>query len=132
MRNLSGFALAGFLLLAACGGKATMLRTQGAAELHCTPEGVVNNSLGPYVEKLSGCGQENVYYYSMNEDRWISPFDRASFDLSCPKEKLQAQHVGGLQVGVTGCGKKAVYVGGLSGWLMNNADNAPTTTNQTP
>ncbi len=124
MRTFPGVALLGFTLLAACGGgKAALLRMQGAADLRCNQEELVQQEMRMYVEKLSGCGQENIYFYSMQEDRWISPLDRATFDLSCPKSQLQAHHLGGLQVGVLGCGKKAVYVAGHSGWVVNVVEN---------
>jgi hypothetical protein len=55
--------------------------------------------------------------------------DRAAFEMQCPKEKLQLTGLrGGLdkeldgaeQVGVTGCGKRAVYVLTSNGWLLNS------------
>ena len=124
MRFSTRSLLLGITLLGACaGGKAAQLRMQGANDLHCPQESLVIKSMGIYIEKLSGCGQENVYYYSMEEERWISPLDRASFDLSCPKEQLHAQHIGGIQVGVLGCGRKAVYVASQSGWVINLAES---------
>lgn len=34
---------------------------------------------------------------------------RASFDLSCPRDKLTVQGIGGDSFGATGCGQKASY-----------------------
>jgi hypothetical protein len=34
---------------------------------------------------------------------------RASFDLSCPRDKLSVQGIGGDSFGATGCGQKASY-----------------------
>ena len=34
---------------------------------------------------------------------------RATFDLSCPRERLTVQQIGGDSFGVTGCGQKASY-----------------------
>ncbi|WP_147456743.1 hypothetical protein [Leptospira yasudae] len=57
--------------------------------------------------------------------------NRASFDLECPKEKIQIQVLGEMsggngQVGVIGCNKKAIYVAIQgAGWVNNTASNAP-------
>lgn len=40
----------------------------------------------------------------------LTGLNRAAFDLECDKEKLNVIPVGGSSYGVTGCGKKAVYV----------------------
>ena len=58
---------------------------------------------------------------------------RAAFELSCPAEKLQIsvleRHDGlgcaGSQVGVEGCGKKAIYVCSRSQEWINNTGAAP-------
>jgi hypothetical protein len=63
--------------------------------------------------------------------------NRAAFDLSCPKEQLDAVVLntsGGYsysfydisQIGVSGCDRKAVYVYTLSGWVMNAASEEST------
>jgi hypothetical protein len=58
--------------------------------------------------------------------------DRASFELRCPREKLTLHELnarlddrilvveGGTQVGVSGCGHRAVYVWTSSGWMLNS------------
>ena len=56
--------------------------------------------------------------------------ERASFEMQCPKEQLQVKGLTadldhevkpGDQVGVTGCGKRLVYVLNPSGgWLLNS------------
>jgi len=54
--------------------------------------------------------------------------DRAAFEMECPKEQLKLVQLNipldepmdsGGQVGVTGCGKKAVYVYSSAGWVAN-------------
>ena len=59
---------------------------------------------------------------------------RASFDLGCPADQIQTNVLvrndglgcAGSQVGVTGCGKKAVYVcDQVQNWIMNS-DATPT------
>ena len=54
--------------------------------------------------------------------RESSGLERASFDLDCPKEQLNVVTLGKhtMQVGVTGCGKRAVYVGTNRGWVLNS------------
>jgi hypothetical protein len=64
------------------------------------------------------------------EDAFEKVKSRATFDLECPKEKLELVVLGtGLalggdvptQIGVSGCSHKAVYVSTSLGWVMNNA-----------
>jgi hypothetical protein len=51
---------------------------------------------------------------------------RASFDLSCPKQRLEFSELGRddldevSQYGVTGCGQKVVYVRTSRGWVLNS------------
>lgn len=48
---------------------------------------------------------------------------RAAFDLDCPEAQLQAADLGGSgSVGVSGCGKKAVYVFAAGAGWVNNTD----------
>ncbi len=59
--------------------------------------------------------------------------DRAAFELHCAKDDLQVQGLNGslegepqagTQVGVSGCGKRAVYVLTMGGgWVLNSVDN---------
>ena len=53
----------------------------------------------------SGCGKSSVYLH--NGDSWVSPIERAVFDLSCPKEKLTLQGVRLLK-------KKMILVSGVT------------------
>jgi hypothetical protein len=56
---------------------------------------------------------------------------RASFDLSCPAQELQASPVGTTRrdmpegdystVGIAGCGRKATYIHHDGAWVLNNA-----------
>lgn len=46
---------------------------------------------------------------------------RASFDLQCPEGQLQSVDLGGGTIGVTGCGKRAVYKWvSRVGWVNNS------------
>ena len=64
-----------------------------------------------------------------NEDRLGKEAlaNRASFELSCPAADLQFVGVGNdsnyRSVGVSGCGKKAVYVYTNSVWVLNSDEH---------
>ena len=45
--------------------------------------------------------------------------ERAAFDLNCPADQLQVQDLGGSQIGVEGCGQRAVYVYTGGAWVNN-------------
>jgi hypothetical protein len=83
---------------------------------------------------LAGCGptiQSGAFtvkkYYAERSFAVIS--NRAAFELGCPKDQLRlvtlnvVPDIGGdlpSQVGVEGCGQRAVYVQAYgSGWVMN-------------
>jgi hypothetical protein len=74
------------------------------------------------------------------EDAFENVRNRASFELQCPKEKLELvvlNIMGGgdpnpsfggrdpSQIGATGCGHRAVYLWTNEGWVMNTSDGAP-------
>lgn len=55
--------------------------------------------------------------------------DRAAYELGCPRSKLQLHGLNtpldqlvelGSQIGVEGCGQRAVYVFTQTGWLLNS------------
>jgi hypothetical protein len=107
-----------------CGGAARnlMLQDKAAAELQCSKEQLTQTEIDhAYFQKVAGCSKENLYAYDPAQDKWVSPLERASFDLSCPRESLVAKHLGARDVGVEGCGKKSVYVLSASGagWIAN-------------
>ena len=93
------------------------------------PGPLVEESIANETRKVSGCGMENAYGYDSGSGKWISVKQRATFDMSCPPEKLTVHHLGGNTVGIEGCEKKAVYLstavcggGGCSfrGWILNS------------
>ncbi len=107
------------LSLMACSNKAAQLRTQAAGELGCAETTLSLHGIAGYVEKVEGCGKENVYSYDFAQGKWISAMDRAAFDFSCKSSEMTVQHINALQVGVSGCNHKAVYVLTPTGWVMN-------------
>lgn len=66
---------------------------------------------GPSIDSLEGFKHPNV-----------GGPKRASFEMGCPEQDLQIVDLGPSTVGVTGCGKRAVYkyVWG-TGWVNNTA-----------
>src|SRR4051812_45766144 len=46
---------------------------------------------------------------------------RAAYELGCPEPQLQLMDLGGGTIGVSGCGKKAVYKWATTGWVNNTA-----------
>jgi hypothetical protein len=90
-------------------------------------------ALLPFALLLSSCATIQSGGFTVREGFTEDAFEkvkgRATFDLDCPKEKLELVVLGtGLalggdvptQIGASGCGHKAVYVMTPSGWLMNN------------
>ena len=121
-------SLAVLLSTTACGVGTDGLRAKAAADIGCDAKALTIRGTGmAYVERVSGCGKENVYFYQKGEEDWTSPIDRASFEMSCPKSGLVTTPIDAKTVGVTGCGKKAVYnaVFDLSGgkWVLNSIDD---------
>lgn len=45
---------------------------------------------------------------------------RAAFELNCPPDAVTVTDVGEREVGVSGCGKRAVYVVAANGGWVNN------------
>jgi hypothetical protein len=116
------------LSMTACGVGTDGLRAKAAADIGCDAQALSIHGTGmTYVERVSGCGKENVYFYQRGEHQWTSPVDRATFEMSCPKSDLLTTPIDAKTVGVSGCGKKAVYnaVFDLSGgkWVLNSLDS---------
>jgi hypothetical protein len=108
--------LLGGCLLASCAGSPI---PAASGELQCPEEQLAKKSIGGYLEKVSGCGKDNVYAF-MGKEGWVSPLEKASFDLSCDKKDLKPVYLGQGSVGVSGCGKKVRYeiVRGV-GWVAD-------------
>ena len=100
----------------------------GSSEVHVPPCGPIGDdhrsdfpcggalaeaSLASGLQKVTGCGIENVYGYDLDSGQWRSVTERAMFDLNCPGAQLAVHHMGANQVGVVGCGLQAEYVADL-------------------
>jgi hypothetical protein len=97
------------------------LKAKAASDFHCSENALRNETFTEGIEKVSGCGKEDLYAWDSAQTKWISALDRAEFDLSCKREQLTSKHLGARDVGVTGCGKKATYIlHPASGWVMNS------------
>lgn len=68
---------------------------------------------------LAGCTPE-VWSVERFDRPRTGGLTRASFELECPKDQLQVVELATMTIGVTGCGKRAVYkwVEG-TGWVNN-------------
>jgi hypothetical protein len=113
------------VLVAPCGPAAAYHRDDFACAGALAEETLVSG-----LQKVSGCGIENVYGYDPARDEWQSVTERAIYDLNCPGHDLAVHHLGGTAVSVTGCGRRADYVastpcaGGLcsfQAWVPNTA-----------
>jgi hypothetical protein len=103
--------------------KSASLRSQAAQDFSCAPDQVTRQpTLHRWLERASGCGKSLLYQYDYFKKQWISPLERAAFDLSCPRASLETADLGGTSVGVSGCGKKGVYVlGPREQWILNGS-----------
>lgn len=97
------------------------LRTKAASDFGCPAAQLANKGIDRYLDRVDGCGKENMYAYDHSAEQWVSPIDRAPFELSCDRSSLSTKVLGTNTVGVEGCGKKATYVLTMKGWVMNTA-----------
>lgn len=108
MRRLVAVA---FLACSAC-GLSSYVRSQAAADFGCPEDQVTTQDVG-YDVRATGCGKSAIYNYAVK-----SPLRRASYDLSCPFEKLQMIELGNNTIGVIGCGKKTTYAYVDAAWIQ--------------
>ncbi len=128
MKRLS--PLVGALSLAACslgGDLAAQLKTKAASDLSCAPDDVRLEGSVMSADLIGARGRGKLIWYAYDGRDWISPADRAAFELSCSKEQLTWTKVDKTTVGVEGCGKKGVYVlvnAYRSGakWVLNSTE----------
>jgi hypothetical protein len=112
------------LLLAACGCGPDLvpsLRAKAASDFACSEAQLANKGIDRYLDRVDGCGKENMYAYDHSAEQWVSPLDRAPYEMSCDRANLTSKILGTNTVGVEGCGKKAVYVLTHRGWVMNTS-----------
>jgi len=51
---------------------------------------------------------------------------RAAYEMQCPESELEVTDLGGWTIGVSGCGKRAVYKWAYgAGWVNNTAVDEP-------
>ncbi len=108
------------LVLVGCGPDLVpQLKAKAASDFGCPETQVKNEGLNAYMDKVEGCQRENMYAYDHGAKKWVSPLDRAPFDLSCDTKQLSTKVLGTNTVGVEGCGKKATYILTMRGWVLN-------------
>jgi hypothetical protein len=117
------------LLLAACaGGAGGKLRAKAAVDFKCDLESISTEGVQgwSYYEKAYGCGKQNWYVY--DGQQWVSPLDRAAFEMACPPERLTAMLIDKTTIGVMGCDKRGVYVlvPSIAGakWVLDSTETA--------
>jgi hypothetical protein len=71
------------------------------------------------VAVLAGCATFDAENFKKTDLR------RAAFELGCKPEQLTVTDVAEREVGVTGCGKRAVYVIAPNGGWVNNGGVQP-------
>jgi hypothetical protein len=103
--------------------KAAQLRTQAAADFQCSEAQLESTAVWAYIERVRGCGKDNIYVWDGTAKNWVSPLDRASFELSCPKSAMLTRYLSSQNVGVEGCGKRAVYSLILMQWVLNSTSD---------
>lgn len=101
----------------------SMAQTQAAKDFGCSEDAISTQNLGDGVHKVEGCGKKDIYGYLVTSDRWVSLVERASFELSCPREKLTITPFAPRQMGVEGCSSKRVYVITAAGWVLDSGTN---------
>jgi hypothetical protein len=112
--------------LAACGGGGNrnvfMLKDVASVDLSCDAHSLVASD-EKYIGTVRGCGREAAYIWQRDK-RWLSPFDRAAIELSCPRAELSAKILSQNSVAVNGCGKSVIYVADLLNsrdWILNSS-----------
>src|SRR5258706_11769224 len=89
-KSMKSFSI---LILVFAGGcatsKAAQLKTQAATDFQCGEEQLSTKGVVPWVERVSGCGKDNVYYWEHSGRKWVSPLDVAAFEMSCTKESMK-------------------------------------------
>ena len=89
---------------------------------------LAEESLASGVQKVTGCGIENVYGYDPESGQWRSVTEQAMFEMNCPRQQLTVRHLGGATVSVSGCGVRADYIANtpclnglciFRGWVPN-------------
>ena len=111
---IAALALCG-VTATACFNAATILKEDAATRFKCPQEAITmtDADVGPRMKYVEGCGHKHLYVWTRHH--WLSTAqlqNKAAFDLNCPREQLALVPLGAdrnLQMGVTGCGRKASY-----------------------
>jgi hypothetical protein len=96
-------------MLTACGPSARQILQDAASkDLNCPVASLQATEPASFVGHARGCDREAIYRW--DGDKWISPLDRAAFELKCDKGKLTGKILDDRTFGITGCGHSVVYV----------------------
>lgn len=101
--------------------------------LHCPAPQITVTEISSSLGRASGCGGDEYFLY-FGPNTWTATEDlkqRAAFDIGCPVSELLLSSMGNgepPQIGVSGCGKRAVYVfariGYGAAWIMDSASSS--------
>ena len=104
------------------GGILKKMSQMAADEWSCTDPLTFSKASSQMI-RVQGCGKEVVFGHVQDSTSWYPDFDvrkKAPFELSCDAAQLTYVLIDERNRGVEGCGKKAMYVIGPNGWLMNS------------
>ena len=108
------------------GGILKKMGQMTSQEFSCA-EPLTYSQANPLMIRIQGCGKEVVWGHLHGSPSWYPDFDvrkKAPFELSCDASQLTYVLIDERNRGVEGCGKKAMYVIGPNGWLMNSSSSA--------
>jgi hypothetical protein len=122
----TGWVLSFCIVFVACASTDLVpaLKAKAASDFKCAPNDLTNQGIHAHLDRVDGCGRQNMYAYDHSAERWVSPLDRAEFELGCKRDQLSTTVLGTNTVGVAGCDKQAVYVLLRTGWVMNTSSES--------
>lgn len=114
-------------ICSACGPSTGNLEVQAAQDLQCSEDEIeLRNTKGysGYRKTAWGCGRSLFYLYDGSMKKWVSPLERAAFEMNCPKQQMTVFPLDSRTVGVHGCGQRGVYkaVQG-AGWVLDSTSS---------
>jgi len=111
----------------ACGPSTGNLEVRAAQDLQCSKKDIeLRNAKGyqGYYKTAWGCGRSLPYLYDGSTKKWVSPLDRAAFEMNCPKDQMTVVPLDSATVGVQGCGQRGVYkVVRGAGWVLDSTSS---------
>src|SRR5215213_3510575 len=86
----------------------------------------VSAIVAAFLALLLGCGPAMRTPVESFRHQDSGGIKRAAFELQCPESELEVTDLGGWTIGVSGCGKRAIYKGVAgAGWVNNSGVEDP-------